>query len=150
MRRFSVLFLFVTAVTFAPGLAALLPAAEAQEHNVKSIRGPLVSAATFSGGRLLEAGTFHHAGQFVAHILTNPPSRPTGTSPLGGRTVALGHHAAGTTRISLRLGTLKPGRYAVVITPIPQTSTTNPRLAATWVYLTAQASGKIKIKLVTP
>lgn len=114
------------------------------------IQGPSVSAASFSGGQLHETLTFHKAGIFVAHILLNPPSHPTG-SALRGRTVALGHQTADKTNISFPLGTLTPGRYAVVITPQLQTVTKNPKLAATWVYLTAHNNGKItNIKLINP
>jgi hypothetical protein len=114
------------------------------------IQGPSVSAASFSGGQLHETLTFHKAGMFVGRILLNPPLHPTG-SALRGRTVALGHHTAGKSNLSFRLGTLTPGRYAVVITPQPQTVTKNPKLAATWVYLIAHNNGKItNIKLINP
>jgi hypothetical protein len=110
--------------------------------------GPSVSAATFSGGQLHETLTFHKAGIFVAHILLSPPSHPTG-SPLRGRTVALGQHAAGTAHVSFRVGTLTPGWNAVVIAPQPEAVTKNPKLAATWVYLFARNNGKItKIDLI--
>lgn len=152
MRRFKSLFLFVAAVTAACAFSILPPAAEAQEHGPHALRaGPRVSAASFSSRQLQENLTFHTSGQFVAHLLTNPPSHPAGGSPLRGRAIALGHHAAGTTQIAFRLGTLKPARYAVVITPTPQTGTRNSSLAATWVYFTVQKGGSIrKIRLITP
>jgi hypothetical protein len=136
----------VTAV--ALGLPAVV---RAQEHVPRAIRGPHVFAASFSGGQLHETLTIDNPGAFVAHILASPPSHPTGSRPLHGRTVSLGHHTAGKTHISFRLGTLNPGRYAVVVTHQPPDTTTNPSRAATWVYLTVHNNGKITdIKLIHP
>jgi hypothetical protein len=90
--------------------------------------------------------TFHNAGKFFAHILLDPRSHGV-TIPKF--TIPLGFHTAGTTRISFRLGTLKPGRYAVVITPQRPTAGPTTNLTATWVYFTVQANGKFTdIKLV--
>jgi hypothetical protein len=109
--------------------------------------GPDVVAANFSHGQLNEALTFHRAGQFVAHIL---PKQPTHL-PLGGRTVALGHQAARKTHISFKLGDLKPGGYAVVVTPEHQTTAGSPRTAATWVLFTVtKAENVTNIRLVAP
>ena len=113
--------------------------------------GPKVVAASFSGGQLHETLTFHKTGVFVAHILSDPPSHPTGSGPVHGRIVALGNHAAGQARISFAVGTLQPGLYALVITPRHQTSTTNSKTAATWVYFTISTNGKATgVKLITP
>jgi hypothetical protein len=89
---------------------------------------------------------FHSADRFFAHILLDP-RRHGLTIPQ--RTIALGYHNAGMTEISFRPGTLKPGRYAVVITPQDVTPAAMPTQAATWVYFTAQPNGKFaNIKLV--
>jgi hypothetical protein len=114
------------------------------------LRGPSVSAASFSGGELHETLTFHKGGDFVAHILSNPSSHPTGGGRVHGRMVALRHHAAGKSHISFPLGTLKAGHYAVVITPQPQATTTKSKTAATWVYFTVDNNGKTNIKLIQP
>jgi len=112
--------------------------------------GPYVSAASFSGGQLNETVTFHKAGTFAAHIVPNPLFGPGGSGLIGYKTVALGHHAAGKARITLRLGTLKPGLYAVVILPQPQIY--GPTKApATWVYLRVHTNGRIVvIRLIHP
>lgn len=109
-------------------------------------RGPHVVAASFERAQLHEKLKFHSADRFFAHLLLDP-RRHGRTIPQ--RTIALGYHTAGTTEIRFRLGTLKPGRYAVVITPQDVTPATMPNQAATWVYFTAQPNGKItNIKLV--
>jgi hypothetical protein len=122
------------------------------------LRGPYVSAASFSGGQLHETLTFHKAGTFAAYIVSNPRPPSSGsvhharTVALAEPTVALGYHAAGKTHISFRLGTLTAGRYAVVITPEPLVmGPPQPKLAPTWVYLTVHKNGTItNIKLVHP
>jgi hypothetical protein len=109
--------------------------------------GPHVVAASSSRGRLNEALTFHKAGQFVAHILFRQPTH----LPLRGRTVALGHQAAGKSHIGFKLGDLKPGGYAVVITPEHQTTAGSRKTAATWVLFTVTKAGKVTdIRLVAP
>lgn len=109
-------------------------------------RGPHVVAASFARGQMREELTFHSAGKFFAHILLDPRSHGI-TVPR--RTIALGFHTAGRTQISFRLGSLKPGRYAVVVTPKDVTAATMPNTAATWVYFTVQQNGKFtNIKLV--
>ena len=121
-------------------------------------RGPHVSAASFSGGQLHETLTFHKAGTFVAHIVFMPlPPSSEATNhkpptPLGGPTVALGYHAAGTAHISVRLGALTAGPYAVVITPTHQVvGPPRTNQLATWVYLTVHTNGTTtNIKLVQP
>jgi len=139
-----------TGVIAAVMVAAVArPAAAKVVANVPS--GHRVFAASFSGGQLHETLAFHKAGQFVAHILSNPPAHPSAASRLRGRTVGLGQHAAGRTRISFRIGKLNAGRYAVVITPQPQTLSDHPGLAATWVYLMVHNNGKItNITLIQP
>jgi hypothetical protein len=110
-----------------------------------------VVAASFSGGQLDETLTFHKSGVFVAHILLNPPAHWTGGNTVHGRTIALGNHTAGEAHLSFALGTLKPGRYTVVITPQHQMTTKNSKTIATWVYFTARANGKVTgITLINP
>jgi hypothetical protein len=109
--------------------------------------GPRVFVASISRGQLRETLTFHTAGQFVAHILAKQPTR----LPLGGRTVALGHRAAGKTHVSFKLGDLRRGTYAVVITPGHQTTAASSHTAATWVLFAVTRAGKVTgLKLVTP
>lgn len=109
-------------------------------------RGPQVVAVSFARGQMREKLTFHNAGKFFAHILLDPRSHGI-TVPQ--RTIPLGFHTAGKARISFRLGTLKPGRYAVVITPQHVTEAKMTNQAATWVYFTVQENGKFTdIKLV--
>lgn len=93
---------------------------------------------------------FHQAGKFFAQILFNPPSPPHGTT-VPRRAIPLGFHAAGKTRISFRLGSLTPGRWAVVVAPQHITRATAQNQVGTYVYFTIQQSGKLtNIKLVTP
>ena len=109
-------------------------------------RGPQVVAASFARDHMHEKLTFHSAGKFFAHILLDPRSHGI-TVPR--RTIPLGFHTAGKTQISFRLGNLKPGKYAVVVTPQHVTAATMPNTAATWVYFTVQQNGKFAdIKLV--
>jgi hypothetical protein len=109
--------------------------------------GPHVFGASFSGGKLHETLTFHNAGKFFAHILSNPRSHGI-TVPR--RTVPLGFHTAGKTRIGFRLGILTPGRWAVVVTPQTVTVATTRNTVATWVYFTVRENGKLtNIRLVT-
>jgi hypothetical protein len=90
--------------------------------------------------------TFHKAGKFFADILLDPRSSGL-TVPR--RTIPLGFHTAGPAKISFRLGTLTPGRYAVVVTPHNPTEASMPDQAATWVYFTVQPDGKfVDVKLV--
>jgi hypothetical protein len=139
-------------VVIAAALASASPAVAMIGPEPEGGRGPYVSAASFSGGRLHETLTFHKAGQFFAHIVPNPLFRPKGHGPIGFSTLALGRHAAGTTHISFGLGTLKPGLYAVVITPKHQSMGPPPHKdVATWVYLTVHSNGKINvIRLIHP
>jgi hypothetical protein len=152
LLRSTSLVLLATAAVSAFAITTSLAAASGPNGPQVEIRhGPLVSAASFSGGQLHETLTFHNAGRFVAHILSNPPSHPSSSGRLGGRTVALGHHVAGKTHISFRLGALKAGRYAVVITPEPQVLGPPRANLATWVYLTVHGNGTItNIKLIHP
>jgi hypothetical protein len=146
------LVLLAMAVASAFAITASRAAASGPNGPQVEIRhGPFVSAASFSGGQLHETLTFHNAGTFVAHILSNPPAHPTSSGRLGGRTIALGHHVAGKAHISFRLGALKPGRYAVVITPEPQVLGPPRVNLATWVYLTVHGNGTIaNIRLIHP
>jgi hypothetical protein len=152
LLRPTSLVLLATAGVSASAITASLAAASGPDGPQVEIRhGPFVSAASFSGGQLHETLTFHDAGNFIAHILSNPPSHPSFSGRLGGRTVAIGHHVAGKTHISFRLGTLKAGRYAVVITPEPEVQGPPRANLATWVYLTVHGNGTItNIKLIHP
>jgi hypothetical protein len=109
--------------------------------------GPHVLAASVSAGRLHETLRFRQPGRFVAHILSRQPAG----LPLRGREVSLGQRAAGRTHLSIRLGALSPGTYAVVITPAQQTAAANSRTAATWVTFTVTQTRAVRtIKLTTP
>lgn len=139
----SALGLVVAAPTYAvaPDPTCCVP------DNLPRDLGPHVFAASFSGGQLHETLTFHKPGQFVAHILSKQPTH----LPLRGRTVSLGQQAAGKTHVSVRLGKLKPGGYAVVVTPEPQTTANSSANAASWVRFTVTKNGKVtNIKLITP
>ena len=119
--------------------------------DIPRVEGPLVVAASFSGGQLHETLTFHKSGVFVAHVLFNPPAHWKGGNTVHGRLIALGNHTAGQAHLSFALGTLKPGRYRVVITPQRQTITKNSKTIATWVYFTARANGEVTgIQLINP
>jgi hypothetical protein len=119
--------------------------------DIPRVEGPRVVAASFSGGQLHETLTFHKSGVFVAHVLFNPPAHWTGGDTVHGRLIALGNHMGGPAHLSFALGTLKPGRYRVVITPQRQTITMNSNTVATWVYFTARANGTVTgIKLINP
>jgi len=110
-------------------------------------RGPQVVAVSFArGGEMHETLTFHKAGKFFAHVLLNPRAHGL-TVPQ--QTIPLGFHTAGSADISFRLGTLKPGRYAVVVTPQHVTEANAANQATTWVYFTIKPNGKFTdIKLV--
>jgi hypothetical protein len=151
LRPTSLVLLAIAAASASAITASLAAASGPNGPQVEIRHGPFVSAASFSGGRLHETLTFHNAATFVAHILSNPPSHPTSSGRLSGRTVALGHHVAGKAHISFPLGALKAGRYAVVITPEPQVLGPPRANLATWVYLTVHGNGTItNIKLIHP
>jgi hypothetical protein len=157
-------FASVTAVVLLASAAAIASSTSALARTSAMIgpepeggRGPYVSAASFSGGKLHETLTFHKSGMFVAHVVPMPlPPSSESTNykppkPFRGPAVALGYHDAGTAHISFRLGALTAGPYAVVITPQPQVLGAPRSQAATWVYLTVHADGTVtNIKLFHP
>jgi hypothetical protein len=151
LRPTSLVLLAMAAASVSAINASLAAASGPNGPQVEIRHGPDVSAASFSGRQLHETLTFHNAGTFVAHIVSNPRSHPSSSGRLGGRTVALGHHVAGKTHISFRIGALKAGRYAVVITPEPEVQGPPRANLATWVYLTVHRNGTItNIKLIHP
>lgn len=136
-------------------LGVAVPEALASEPEIchclgPCICGPDVTAAHVAHGQLHLELTFHAAGKFQAHILPKPPPQPsTDKLPARARRTALGFHQAGPSSVSFPLGTLSPGRYAVIVTPAKRTKTTGK--PATWVYLTEHQGGRVTgIKLSTP
>jgi predicted DCC family thiol-disulfide oxidoreductase YuxK len=114
--------------------------------------GPHVSAARIAHDALHLTLTFHATGEFDAHILASPPRDPNGVKlrSLGHR-VPIGHHKEGPGTVSIALGTLKPGRYGVIVTPVKPPRKVTQKTAATWVYFTEEKGGKATgIKLIQP
>jgi len=145
-----------TTLTLILAVAALvLPgAANATKIEFKNVgmNGPHVTAASISHGELHLRLTFHAAGRFHALILSNPPKDPSKAKFFNlVRSVSLGQHAAGPGTVSIPLGTLTPGRYGVIVTPVKQPTKVTSKNAATWVYFTEHQGGKATgIRLIQP
>ena len=121
--------------------------------------GPHITAASISNGRLHLKLTFHKAGQFVAHLKTNPPREPYGRDwgprPTLGKRIPIGFHSAGSGTATIALETLAPGRYGVIITPTSPVGAKpdQPLDASTvpsWVYFTERAGHVVDIRVLQP
>ncbi len=135
--------------------AAPAPASCLCDGSVRGVRtGPRVTAASISHGTLHETLTFHAAGRFTAFIESNPPASLQLNKTLSLNLVrkdALGYHPAGRGKVSIPLGALSPGRYAVFVAPRPPSKASERQSAATWVYFTESTGGSAaNVRLIQP